>query len=90
MPQTYEHILLARQVNFPKLVVALKRARIRSTIKELLELVELEFGENFLSKNGFPGDDLPVAPVSALEALENHEEGIIKGFKSFPRAYEIC
>ena len=49
--------------------------------EELLELVELEVRE-LLSKNGFPGDDLPVVPVSALEALENHEDGDNKWVKA--------
>ena len=72
MPQTYEHILLARQVNVPKLVVALNKS---DTVddEELLELVELEIRE-LLTKNGFPGDDIPVVKVSALEALENAED----------------
>jgi len=80
MPQTYEHILLARQVNVPKLVVALNKAD-QVDDEELLELVELEVRE-LLSKNGFPGDDLPVVPVSALEALENHEDADNKWVKS--------
>ena len=72
MPQTYEHILLARQVNVPKLVVALNKS---DTVddEELLELVELEIRE-LLTKNGFPGDDIPVVKVSALEALENADD----------------
>jgi len=80
MPQTYEHILLARQVNVPKLVVALNKADAVDD-EELLELVELEVRE-LLSKNGFPGDDLPVVQVSALEALENHEDGDNKWVQS--------
>ena len=80
MPQTYEHILLARQVNVPKLVVALNKAD-QVDDEELLELVELEVRE-LLSKNGFPGDDVPVVPVSALEALENHVDGDNKWVKS--------
>ena len=72
LPQTYEHILLARQVNVPKLVVALNKS---DTVddEELLELVELEIRE-LLTKNGFPGDDIPVVKVSALEALENADD----------------
>ena len=72
MPQTYEHILLARQVNVPKLVVALNKS---DTVddEELLELVELEIRE-LLTKNGFPGDEIPVVKVSALEALENADD----------------
>jgi elongation factor Tu len=80
MPQTYEHILLARQVNVPKLVVALNKADLVDD-EELLELVELEVRE-LLTKNGFPGDDLPVIQVSALEALENAEDADNKWVKS--------
>ena len=80
MPQTYAHILLARQVNVPKLVVALNKSDAVDD-DELLELVELEVRE-LLSKNGFPGDDLPVVQVSALEALENHEDADNKWVKS--------
>ena len=72
MPQTYEHILLARQVNVPKLVVALNKSD-TVDVEELLELVELEIRE-LLTKNGFPGDDIPVVKVSALEALENADD----------------
>ena len=72
MPQTYEHILLARQVNVPRLVVALNKADLVDD-EELLELVELEVRE-LLTKNDFPGDDLPVVRVSALDALENFED----------------
>jgi len=80
MPQTYEHILLARQVNVPKLVVALNKADLVDD-EELLELVELEVRE-LLTKNGFPGDDLPVVQVSALDALENAEDADNKWVKS--------
>jgi elongation factor Tu len=80
MPQTYEHILLARQVNVPKLVVALNKADLVDD-EELLELVELEVRE-LLTKNGFPGDDLPVVQVSALEALENADDGDNKWVQS--------
>lgn len=80
MPQTYEHILLARQVNVPKLVVALNKADLVDD-EELLELVELEVRE-LLTKNGFPGDDLPVIQVSALEAMENAEDADNKWVKA--------
>ena len=67
MPQTREHVLLARQVGVPYLVVALNKA---DTVDdpELLELVELEVRE-LLSQYGFPGAEVPVVPVSALGAL---------------------
>ena len=68
MPQTREHILLARQVEVPRLLVALNKVDVMED-EELLELVELEVRE-LLSKYEFPGDDIPVIRVSALKALE--------------------
>src|SRR5213083_139084 len=70
MPQTREHILLARQVEVPFMVVALNKADMVDD-PELLELVELEVRE-LLSKYDFPGDDIPVIQVSALEALDSY------------------
>jgi len=67
MPQTREHILLARQVGVPRIVVALNKVDMVDD-EELLELVELEVRE-LLSKYDFPGDDIPVVRVSALGAL---------------------
>src|SRR6266404_2825963 len=72
MPQTREHILLARQVEVPYIVVALNKADMVDD-EELLELVELEVRE-LLSKYEFPGDDIPIIRVSALKALEGDEE----------------
>ena len=68
MPQTREHILLARQVEVPYIVVALNKCDMVDD-PELLELVEMEVRE-LLSKYDFPGDDIPVVQVSALKALE--------------------
>ena len=68
MPQTREHILLARQVEVPYIVVFLNKVDAVDD-PELLDLVELEVRE-LLTKNGFPGDDLPVVRGSALKALE--------------------
>ncbi len=68
MPQTREHILLARQVGVPYIVVALNKVDAVED-EELLELVELEVRE-LLSKYEFPGDDIPVVRVSALKALD--------------------
>jgi len=68
MPQTREHVLLARRVGVPHLVVAMNKAD-AAPDGELLDLVELEIRE-LLSRNGFPGDDIPVVRVSALKALE--------------------
>jgi elongation factor Tu len=68
MPQTKEHVLLARQVGVPYIVVALNKTDMVDD-EEILELVELEVRE-LLSAYEFPGDDLPVVRVSALKALE--------------------
>ena len=68
MPQTREHILLARQVEVPSIVVALNKVDMMDD-EELLELVEMELRE-LLSKYNFPGDEIPVVRVSALKALE--------------------
>ena len=73
MPQTREHILLARQVEVPSLVVALNKVDAMDD-EELLELVELELRE-LLSDYGFPGDDIPIIRVSALNALEADDVG---------------
>ena len=72
MPQTREHILLARQVEVPYIVVALNKADMVDD-PELLELVEMEVRE-LLTKYEFPGDDIPVITVSALKALEGDGE----------------
>jgi len=69
MPQTREHILLARQVEVPSMVVFLNKVDMLDD-EELLELVELEVRE-LLTKNGFPGDDIPIVRGSALAALES-------------------
>jgi len=72
MPQTREHILLARQVEVPRIVVALNKVDMMED-EELLELVEMEVRE-LLSMYDFPGDDTPVVRVSALKALDGDEE----------------
>ncbi len=72
MPQTREHVLLARQVNVPYIVVFLNKADMVDD-PELLELVEMEVRE-LLSKYEFPGDDVPVIAGSALRALEGDPE----------------
>ena len=71
MPQTREHVLLARQVGVPRILVALNKIDAVDD-EELLELVELEVRE-LLDEYGFPGDDTPVVPVSALKALEGDD-----------------
>ena len=74
MPQTKEHILLARQVGVPSLVVYMNKVD-QVDDEELLELVELEIRE-LLSSYDFPGDDIPIIKGSALAALENRDEAI--------------
>src|SRR3990170_1184098 len=74
MPQTREHVLLARQVNVPHLVVALNKVDAVDDA-ELLDLVELEVRE-LLTSYGFKGDDIPVVRVSALKALQGDAEGV--------------
>src|SRR5262245_51272227 len=69
MPQTREHILLARQVQVPAMVVYLNKVDMMDD-EELLELVELELHE-LLAKQGFPGDDIPIVRGSALSALSS-------------------
>ena len=79
MPQTREHILLARQVNVPYIVVALNKVDAVDD-KELLDLVEVEVRE-LLSKYEYPGDEIPVVRVSALKAMEGDaeaEKGILE------------
>jgi elongation factor Tu len=71
MPQTREHVLLARQVGVPSIVVALNKVDAVDD-EELLELVEMEVRE-LLTEYEFPGDDIPVVRVSALKALEGDE-----------------
>src|ERR1700755_1177480 len=72
MPQTREHILLARQVEVPYIVVFLNKADMVDD-EELLELVEMEVRE-LLSRYELPGDDIPIVTGSALKALEGDEE----------------
>jgi elongation factor Tu len=74
MPQTREHVLLARQVEVPSIVVFLNKVDMVDD-DELLDLVELEVRE-LLSKYDFPGDDVPVIRGSALKALEGDQAGI--------------
>jgi elongation factor Tu len=79
MPQTREHILLARQVGVPAMVVFMNKVDMVDD-KDLLELVEMEVRE-LLSKYEFPGDDIPIVKGSALKALEgdaDYEKGILE------------
>jgi elongation factor Tu len=76
MPQTREHVLLARQVGVPSIIVALNKCDMVDD-PELLDLVELEVRE-LLSSYEFPGDDVPVIQISALKALEGDEEWATK------------
>jgi len=70
MPQTREHVLLARRIGVPALVVALNKADVGDS--ELMDLIELEIREQ-LTGYGYPGDDVPVIPVSATLALQGDE-----------------
>jgi len=74
MPQTREHVLLAKQVNVPKLVVFLNKCDL-VTDPEFLDLVEMEI-RDLLTKYGYPGDDTPIIRGSALKALNGDAEGI--------------
>jgi len=74
MPQTREHILLARQVNVPAIIVFLNKVDMVAD-KEILDLVEMEVRE-LLTKYGFPGDKVPVIRGSALKALADDPEGL--------------
>ncbi len=74
MPQTREHVLLAKQVNVPYMVVALNKVDAIDD-SELLDLVELEVRE-LLTSYGFPGNDIPVVRLSALKALQGDPEGV--------------
>jgi len=76
MPQTREHILLARQVGVPAIVVFLNKCDMVDD-KDLLDLVEMEVRE-LLSKYGFPGDTIPIIHGSALSALEGKSDGLGK------------
>src|SRR5437588_4460220 len=76
MPQTREHILLARQVNVPAIVVFLNKCDLVDDA-ELLDLVELEVRE-LLSKYEFPGDDIPTIRGSALKAIEGDKQWVPK------------
>jgi elongation factor Tu len=83
MPQTREHILLANQVNVPKLIVALNKCDMVNDA-ELLDLVEMEVRE-LLTKYGYDGENAPVIRVSALKALEGDkeaEDAIMKLFEA--------
>jgi elongation factor Tu len=86
MPQTREHVLLARQVNVPSVLVYLNKCDMVDD-EELLELVEMEVRE-LLDKYEFPGDDTPIIRGSALKALEGEDSEL--GTKSIDRLMEAC
>jgi elongation factor Tu len=69
MPQTREHLLLARQVEVPSVIIALNKVDLVDDL-DLLEVTEMELREELLPKHGFPGDKTPIIRVSALKALE--------------------
>jgi elongation factor Tu len=87
MPQTREHILLARQVNVPSIVVYLNKVD-QVDDPELLELVELEVRE-LLSKYEFPGDEIPVVRGSALAAMTEALKSDVEESDSFKSVYEL-
>ena len=87
MPQTREHILLARQVNVPSIVVYLNKVD-QVDDPELLELVELEVRE-LLSKYEFPGDEIPVIQGSALEAMTEALKPDVEDSPAFKSIYEL-
>ena len=88
MPQTREHILLARQVGVPAIVVYLNKVdMIGESDQELLDLVELELRE-LLSKYKFPGDDTPIIRGSALKALEGEKSAV--GTESIDALLKAC
>src|SRR5246500_155103 len=88
MPQTREHILLARQVGVPSIVVYLNKCdMIAAGDAELLDLVELE-GRELLAKYQFPGDDTPIIRGSALKALEGEDSEY--GIKSIAKLLDAC
>ncbi|MCP4685784.1 MAG: elongation factor Tu, partial [bacterium] len=87
MPQTREHILLARQVRVPAVVVFLNKADMVDD-PELLELVELEIRE-LLSQYDFPGDDLPIVTGSALNAM-NSDDPAAEPFKCIQELLDAC
>lgn len=88
MPQTREHVLLARQVNVPSLVVYLNKADMVDD-EELLELVELEVRE-LLTEYEFPGDDIPVISGSALQAMESGGDPNAEECQSILELMEAC
>jgi elongation factor Tu len=88
MPQTREHVLLAKQVNVPAIVVYLNKCdMIEAGDEELLDLVDLELRE-LLSKYEFPGDDTPIVRGSALKALEGEDSEY--GTQSIAKLMEAC
>ena len=88
MPQTREHVLLARQVGVPSLIVYLNKCdMIAAGDEELLDLVELELRE-LLSKYEFPGDDTPIVRGAALKALEGEDSDF--GVKSIAKLLDAC
>src|SRR5947209_2503728 len=88
MPQTWEHVLLGKQVNVPAIVVYLNKCdMIGKGDEELLDLVEMELRE-LLTKNGYKGDDTPIIRGSALKALEGEQSEY--GVQSIQKLMEAC
>ena len=91
MPQTREHILLARQVAVPKIIVFLNKCDLMAAEEELVDLVEMEVRE-LLSKYNFPGDDIPVIRGSAMKGIQNPEDetsGVKKLLEAMDAYFDI-
>jgi elongation factor Tu len=91
MPQTREHILLARQVAVPKIIVFLNKCDLMKDEPDLVDLVEMEV-RDLLTKYGFPGDDVPIIRGSALKAIEDpkaEDTGVIELLKTMDTYFDI-
>ena len=91
MPQTREHILLARQVAVPKIIVFLNKCDLMKDEPDLVDLVEMEV-RDLLSKYGYPGDDVPIIRGSALKAIEDPkstETGVMELLKTMDTYFDI-
>ncbi len=91
MPQTREHILLARQVAVPKIIVFLNKCDLMKDEPDLVDLVEMEV-RDLLTKYGFPGDDVPIIRGSALKAIEDpkaEDTGVVELLKTMDTYFDI-
>lgn len=91
MPQTREHILLARQVAVPKIIVFLNKCDLMKDEPDLVDLVEMEV-RDLLSKYGYPGDDVPIIRGSALKAIEDpkaQDTGVVELLNTMDQYFDI-